>query len=278
MKRLLCVLLITVCVFALGSCEILEKFSSFERVEMDAPTNPDPAAPEGEEIKKPDADKVETTTPEKNDGETTPDLGEQQKPDEEKITVEIKFQSGGVHAYQDKITLDAPATFSQAYNQFVAMHEDIKSYRLDCYINDQKIDTTQVIYLNEGDCIYLQESGASLDEEYPCIHVWYDGSCTQCGSVCTHETWADSRQCLVCGAWLGVDLLQIEIHENGEFKYNANGSIETTVEALLMAYYGYYPWDYWTSSYDIYFNDVLITDGSFMITEHGILNLVSRSY
>ena len=76
---------------------------------------------------------------------------------------------------------------------------------------------------------------------------------------------------------LGVDLLQIEIYENGEYKYNANGSIETTVEDLLMAYYGYYPWDYLESNYEFYFNSVRV-DGSYWITEHGILELVTRTY
>lgn len=282
MKKILSVLLIAACVLALGSCEILEKFLSFERVETNAPTNSIPTAPESSDSKDQLAggEGLDKTTP-NEEKETTPEAPNQndpQEPQTQKITVEVKFQSGGVHAYQENVTVDAPATFSQVYNLFVSMHEDIKSYRLDCYLNDQKIDPSQTIYVNNGDRIYLQESGASLDEEYPCIHVWFEGVCMQCGIVCMHESFGDDRTCLNCGTQLGVNLLQIEIHENGEFKYFAGGSIETTVQDLLNAWYGYYPWDYWTSSYDVYYNNILVTDGSYMIAEHGILNLVTRNY
>ena len=288
MKKILSVLLIAACVLALGSCEILEKFLSFERVETNAPTHPDPTAPDAEGSQKPNEDKDDVTTPNQNEEQTThvcedcttedPNQNDPQEPQTQKITVEVKFQSGGVHAYQKTITVEAPATFSQVYNLFVAMHEDIIGYRLDCYLNDQKIDPSQTIYVNNGDRIYLQESGASLDEEYPCIHVWFEGVCMQCGIVCMHETWGDNGQCLACGFWMGVNLLEIEIHENGEFRYFAGGYLQTTVQELMLAYYGPYPWDYWESTYVFYFNGVLVTDGSYIITEHGILNLVTRNY
>lgn len=288
MKKILCILLVAACVLALGSCEILEKFLSFERVETNAPTHPYPTAPDAEGSQKPNEDKDDANTPNQNEEQTThvcedcttvdPNQNDPQEPQAQKITVEVKFQSGGVHACQENVTVDAPATFSQVYNLFVTMHEEIKGYRLNCYINDKKIDPTQTIFLNNGDRIYLEESGASLDEEYPCIHVWSEGVCTQCGNACMHESFGDDRACLICGAQLGVNLLQIEIYENGEFKHYAGGSIETTVQDLLNAFYGYYPWEYWTSSYEFYYNNVIITDGSYMITEHGILNLVTRSY
>ena len=44
-----------------------------------------------------------------------------------------------------------------------------------------------------------------------------------------------------------------------------------------MAYYGPCPWGYWTGSYEFYFNDILITEATYMISENGILNIVSRS-
>lgn len=60
-------------------------------------------------------------------------------------------------------------------------------------------------------------------------------------------------------------------------KSTANGSIETTVQDLLFAFYGYYPWEYLESNYEFYFNGALV-DGSYWITEHGVLNLVTRTY
>ena len=279
MKKILSVLLIAACVLALGSCEILKQFLSVERVETDVNANVTIVDPDSEGIEDQlkGEEGVKQTTP-NEEKVTTPDQNDPQEPQTQKITVEVKFQSGGVHAYQENVTVDAPATFSQVYNLFVAMHEDIKSYRLDCYLNDQKIDPSQTIYVNNGDRIYLQESGASLDEEYPCIHVWFEGVCTQCGNACMHETWGDNGQCLACGFWMGVNLLEIEIHENGEFRYFAGGCLQTTVQELMLAYYGPYPWDYWESTYGFYFNGVLVTDGSYMITENGILNLVTRNY
>ncbi len=309
MKRLLCVLLISACVLVLGSCEILEKFISFERVETNASTNPAPTAPDANdsENKKPTDDKIDETTFDNNHSCTTPaDDHENTTPDEnitnpnpddgttptdpgegdsqipegngETIVVEVKFQSGGIHGYHDKITVVTPTTFSHVLTLFAQMHEDISSYRLNFYLNGVRVDPNDSTFLKDGDFIYLEESGDGSGDVYPCIHTWVDGSCTLCGIACLHNEWDDNRQCLLCGTSLGVDFLQIEIYENGEPKYSDNSSIGTTVEVLLMNYYGLYPWDYWTASYEFYFNDVLITDGSYMITESGILNLVTRSY
>ena len=46
----------------------------------------------------------------------------------------------------------------------------------------------------------------------------------------------------------------------------------------MLAYYGPYPWHYWDSMYEFYFNGVLVTHGSFIIAENGVLNLVTRTH
>ena len=46
MKKLLCVLLITVCVLALASCDLLEQFLSYERVEATVNNNPSYTVPD----------------------------------------------------------------------------------------------------------------------------------------------------------------------------------------------------------------------------------------
>ena len=278
MIKVLCILLITVCVLALGSCEQLEKLMSFLPTTQSSTTTPEA---NNAEIKNPTNDNVDETTYDNNHSCTTPEPNEEgtkvPEGNGETIVVEVKFQSGGVHAYHDKITVTTPATFTQVLGLFLQMHEDLSSYSINFHLNGVRVDPNDTTFLKNGDYIYLEESGDGSGDQYPCNHNWVDGSCMLCGMPCPHSEWDDNRQCLLCGTSLGVDLLQIDIYENGEYKYNAGGCIETTVENLLMAYYGPYPWEYWTSGNDIYFNDILITDSSYMIRENGILNIVSRS-
>ncbi len=295
MKKILSILLITVCVLALGSCEQLEKLLPFTSDSQ--PTATIPTANE-EENKAPTDDRIdettydnnhscttpavddENTTPDENITNPNPDGGDSQIPEGngETIVVEIKFQSGGVHGYHDKITVTTPATFTQVLGLFSQMHEDISSYRLNFYLNNVRVDSNDSTFLKNGDYIYLEESGDASGDEYPCNHNWVDCTCILCGMACSHPDWDDNRQCILCGTWMGVDFLQIEIYENGEPKYSDAGLIETTLQDLLNTWYGYYPWDYWSSSYEFYFNGVLITDGSYMITESGRLDLVTRTY
>jgi len=284
MKKILCTILALVCILVLCSCDIIEKFLSFDPGPQATTATPDA---NNSENNNPPHDKNDETTYDNNHSCTTPaDDGENTTPDSENtqipdgngetIVVEVKFQSGGIHAYHDKITVVTPATYAHVLVLFGQMHEDMSSYRLNFYLNGVRVDPNDSTFLKDGDIIYLEESGDASGDMYPCIHNWVDGYCFLCGISCPHAEWDDNRQCLTCGAWLGVDLLQIEIYENGEFKHNANGSIETTVQELMLAYYGPYPWDYWASTYEFYFNGTLVTDGSYMITESGILDLVTR--
>ena len=287
MKRLLCVVLTLACVLSFSSCNLLDKFISTEPDAKPTATTPstnEATTPDN----KPEESIPDVTTPEKEPGETTPEQAPEETtpekapeetvlPDQEiYFSVQVVFQSGGIHRVEETFTVKEPCTFSQLYALFVEKHF-LESFTLIPYLNGELIDTNKIVYLQEGDYIYLEEYSGMPGEEPVCAHVWISGSCEKCGAVCEHNEWDANRQCLVCGAMLGVDLLQIEIYENGEYKYNANGSIETTVEDLLMAYYGYYPWDYLESNYEFYFNGVRV-DGSYWITEHGILELVTRTY
>jgi hypothetical protein len=228
-------------------------------------------------------------------------------PDAETITVQITYQTGGVHCVESVITTTSPATLLEVYNLFANEHPYEMFNNVQCSLNGKPIDPNQTIYMQNGDKIYLQEDGngyhlhiwemgmgrcrTCMEEcshewegnvcrvcKLECYHDYWNGiQCGICGMMCEHREWDGNRQCLVCGSMLGVDLLQIEIYENGEQKYNANGSIETTVRDLLLSCYGYYPWEYLESNYEFYFNGMLV-DGSYWITEHGILNLVTRTY
>ena len=320
MKRLLCMILVLVCVFGFSSCDLLEKFISFDRVETNAPTAQDPNNNEAStpdmndsEIKEPGDDKSEETTyydhdcttpddqkpeestPQKEPDQTTPEQTtpednypcdttpevttpeETVLPDQEiYFSVQVVFQSGGIHRVEETFWVKESCTFNQLYAMFVEKHF-LENFSIIPYLNGELIDTTKTIYLQDGDSIYLEEYSGMPGEEPVCPHEWIDSYCPLCDTMCEHSEWDDNRHCLTCGAWLGVDLLQIEIYENGEYKYNANGSIETTVQDLLFAFYGYYPWEYLESNYEFYFNGVLV-DGSYWITEHGVLNLVTRTY
>ena len=347
MKRFLCVILALVCVLALSSCNLLEEFMSFDKVENGTPTAQDQTSPEATvpeestpeattpevtspeittpeittpeittpeittpEITTPEITTPEITTPEITTPEiTTPEITTPENPPaEDMITVSIVFQSGGVHRIEDAVTLPKPATLEHAFSIFVERHTEMVSFYFLCYLNDKQIDPGEKIFLNDGDRIYLQEQweggggshihlwdelgcricGIECSHEweegvckncgFTCLHLeWMNAQCVKCGIFCQHSEWDDNRQCIVCHEFLGVDLLQLEIYEDGEYKYNANGSIETTMQNLLMAYYGYYPWEYLVSNYIFYFNGTLVTDGSYMITEDGRIDLVTRN-
>ena len=70
MKKVLCILLITVCVLALGSCEQLEKLMSFLPTTQSSTTTPDV---NNAENKNPTNDNVDETTYDNNHSCTTPD-------------------------------------------------------------------------------------------------------------------------------------------------------------------------------------------------------------
>ena len=279
MKKILCILLITVCVLALGSCEQLEKFISFDRVETNASTDLTPDA-NNNENKNPTHDKIDETTYDNNHSCTTPDPNEEEtkipEGNGETIVVEVKFQSGGVHAYHDKITVTTPATFTQVLGLFLQMHEDLSSYRINFHLNGVRVDPNDTTFLKNGDYIYLEESGDGSGDEYPCNHNWVDCTCTLCGMPCPHSEWDDNRQCLLCGTSLGVDLLQIEFYMDGEY-CSCTSTIESTVGEQLM-YQFWRSWDDLTSTYDVYVGDILVTDESYMILESCNIYLVTRSH
>lgn len=312
MKRLLCIALTLVCVLAIASCELLKTPDSSGTVNTTtlAPTETTP-----------DATTPETTTPEKTPDVTTPEktpeaTTPEKAPDETKpenppegntITVQVIYQTGGVHRVESLITTTEPATLLEVYNLFANEHPYEMFNNVDCYLNDKPIDPTQPVYVQNGDKIYLQEDGngyhlhvwdkgtgrclTCMEEcfhewegnvccicKYECWHdYWIDSRCGICGMMCEHREWDDNRQCLVCGAMLGVDMLHFEIYENGEYQTYLQG-IETTLRDLALTWYGYYPWEYLEANYEFYFNGVLITDGSYPITESGKLELISRTY
>ena len=221
------------------------------------------------------------------------------------ITVQIIYQTGGVHRVESTITTTSPATLLDVYNLFANEHPYETFNNAECYLNDKPIDPTQTVYMQNGDMVYLQENSngyhlhiwemglgycRSCSEECThewkdsiccvckseCYHtgqwnddVWINGQCGECGALCMHEQWNDNRQCIVCGEFLGVDLLHIEIYEDDEYKYYTQ-VIEITVGDLVMSYYGF-SWEHMANTYDFYYNDVLITDGTFVLTESGTL-------
>ena len=117
-----------------------------------------------------------------------------------------------------------------------------------------------------------------------CWHSeWRNSQCVLCGKMCEHKEWNDSRQCLTCLEYLGVNLLQIEIYIDGEQRYGDAGVIETMLQTYLMNWYYwnppyYFSWEEVKDNYQIYFNNVLITDDFYMITESGRIDLVTRIY
>lgn len=253
----------------------------------------------------------EETTPDVTEPEsTTADEDIPVVPDEETITVRVTYQSGGVHCVESVITTTGPATLLEVYNLFANEHPYEMFSNVDCYLNDKPIDPTETIYMQDGDKVYLQENGKgyhlhiweiglgqcrSCLEKCPhdwdgivcrmckceCRHeddwnnsTWVNGQCEQCGTYCQHETWDDNSQCIVCGYWMGVNLIEIEIYEDGEYKYYTQVN-QITLLDLIMAYYGY-PWGYMVDTYEFYYNGMLITEGSYTITESGRVDFITR--
>ena len=367
MKRILCLLLTLTCVFVLNSCQLLDIFMSYERVEatihedynIGVPQESDTTAEEKNDVTIPDekheqtppdepskdangngipddketldgtttqeavttpeAPTEETTTTAKEPEETTEKAPEESTtstvdtpvtPEEGTITVQITWQSGGVHAVSDTITVSAPATLSHIYNLFIQKNYYDTAMRgnVSCTLNGKPIDPTYTIYMNDGDVIYLEEywqgyhlhfwdNGRCMEcfeecahgewtesgeGDYQCFYckgicwheTWQDGQCNQCGKACAHEQWDDNRQCILCGFSMGVEMIEIVIQENGEY-YSYTQSIGITVHDLVMAYFGYLPWEALESTYEFYYNDVPV-DGSYWILESGVLNLVAR--
>lgn len=312
MKRLLCVILTLVCILSFSSCNLLDKFISTEPEA--SPTTTSNNSGETVPEKAPEATTPESTTPEDvYSGETTPPtIPPENPPETNTVTVQIAYQTGGVHRVESVITATSPVTLLEVYNLFANEHPYESFNNVECYLNDKSIDPTQTVYMQDDDRIYLQESGDGYHlhiwevgmgrcricfEECPhewegvicrmckseCYHkddwsngTWANGQCEQCGTVCRHEQWNDNGQCTVCGFWMGVNLIEIEIYENGE--YVAYTQIDQiTLRELIMAYYGY-SWDYMIDSYEFFYNNVYITEGSHLITESGRLDIVTRRY
>lgn len=191
------------------------------------------------------------------------------------ITVHMQFQSGGIHAVEKWVKVETPCTFVELCAAFIKEH-DLSGFHIVSYLNKEPIDINSDVYLQDGDHIYLEEYSGAPGDEPTCPHEWMDGYCPLCGSTCTHNEWNDMGQCIVCGFWMGVNLIEVEIYENGEYKYYTQVN-EITMWDLVMAYYGY-PWEYMVNSYDFYFNGMLITEGSYLITESGRVEAVTRSW
>ena len=238
MKKLLCVLLITVCVLALASCDLLEQFLSYERVEATVNNNPSYTIPDenASENKKPYEDKTDATTPEKdheqnkpnddpnrdenNDGipdieqnTTQPGGNNPVAPAPNTITVSLTWQSGGVAMDTATITTQAPATLSHVYRLFAEerlgdsfSHSEV--LHIDgIQINGKWVDASKVIYMNDGDQVYAVEWNAELPSH---LHVWDGGMCVICHEECPHGEWNDDNICFFCkfecwhNEWIGV--------------------------------------------------------------------------
>ena len=225
MKRLFCALLITVCVFALASCELLEKFISFDSIEANINTNPIHTAPDenASENKKPYEDKTDVTTPDKdheqnqpnddpnrdenNDGipdneqtSNQPDGNNPVAPTPNTITVSLTWQSGGAAMDTATITTEAPATLSHVYRLFAEERwgdsfSQNEVLRIDgIQINGQWVDASEVIYMNDGDYVYAVEWNAEFPSH---LHVWDGGMCVICHEECPHGEW-DGNTCFFC--------------------------------------------------------------------------------
>ncbi len=299
MKRLLCAILALICIASLCSCDMLGKFISTEpeanpttttpktdeattpndKTEEIVPnvTTPEKAPDKTTPQKEPDQTTPEQTTPEDNyPCDTTPEVTTPGLPDQViYITVHLQFQSGGIHAVEEWVKVKTPCTFVELCAGFIKEH-DLSGFHIVSYLNKEPIDINSDVYLQDGDHIYLEEYSGAPGDEPTCPHEWMDGYCPLCGNTCTHNEWNDMGQCIICGFWMGVNLIEIEIYENGEYKYYTQVNAITMWD-LVMAYYGY-PWEYMVNSYDFYFNGMLITEGSYLITESGRVEAVTRSW
>lgn len=217
MKKILCAILTLVCILALCSCELIEQFLSYERVEATISPNEmsTPADMGKEEPQKP-----ETTTPDKGSEETTPaDPGKDgnndgipdneqnttkpentpPEPDPETITVTVVWQSGGIACHNATVTTTSPATLSYVYRLFAEkIHGEyfyIEVLSIDgIQINGKWVDASEVIYVQDGDYIYATEWNAELSSH---LHVWDGGECVRCHEKCSHEEWNDNV-CFFC--------------------------------------------------------------------------------
>jgi hypothetical protein len=309
-------ILVLVCVFGFSSCDLLEKFISFDRVETNAPTAQDPNNNEAStpdmndsESKEPGDDKSEETTyydhdcttpddqkpeestPQKEPDQTTP---EQTTPEDDYpcdttpevttpvpadpqtfITVHMQFQSGGIHAIEEWVKVEAPCTFVELCAEFIQKY-DLSGFYIVSYLNKEPVDINSDVCLQDGDHIYLEEYSGATDDEPTCPHEWIDSYCPLCDTMCEHSEWDDNRHCLTCGAWLGVDLLYIEFYMDGEY-YGCTSTIEYTVGEHLMFQF-WRSWEDLTLTYDVYVGDVLVTDQYYMVVESCNIYLVTRTY
>ena len=144
MKKILSVLLITVCIFSLSACNLLDKFIKPERVTEPTGTTPP-------------ASNLDVTTPEHDDNCTTPDEngGEQNQG----ILVTVHFQSGGIHEIQETMGLPDGSTFADCFNSFMTYH-DLGSYNVICYYNGVAVEPDATFPLQHADKIDIIEVGA----------------------------------------------------------------------------------------------------------------------
>ena len=152
MKKFLSVLLITVCIFALSACNLIDKFITPERVTEPTTTTP-PAS--NLDVTTPEHDD-HCTTPEEDDSSNTPeeDGGDQNKG----LLVSVHFQSGGVHEIQETMGLPEGSTFADCFNSFMTYH-GLLGYNVVCYYNGVAVEPDATFLLQHADKIDIVEVG-----------------------------------------------------------------------------------------------------------------------
>ena len=107
-------------------------------------------------------------------------------------------------------------------------------------------------------------------------HQWVNGMCDICGEVCYHEERDENGRCLTC--YLSDDWIFVNILENGDFVFGIGASADSEIllgELLLRYYEG--TWKTLLSQYDIFINDMPVSDEFYTITESCAVRLVSRN-
>jgi hypothetical protein len=215
MKKILCAILTLVCILALCSCDLIEKFISYDPGSKVTTTTPNKNEAE---TKEPTDDRIEETTYDNNHSCTTPaDENNNGIPDVEEpvdgttgdvgtdvptpqtITVTVEWQSGGVVNHKETVTTEASATLSYVYRLFAEKIHGEYFYAevlsIDgIQINGKWVDASEVIYVQDGDYIYATEWNAELSSH---LHVWDGGQCVRCGEACSHDEWHDNV-CFFC--------------------------------------------------------------------------------
>jgi len=139
MKKILCAILTLVCILALCSCNLLDKFISTESDERSTTTMPQ-------------SNDVEVTTPE----QVAPEENDE---DQNKgLLVSVYFQSGGVHQIRETMGLPEGSTFADCFNSFMTYH-DLWNYNVICYYNNVAVEPDATFHLRHADEICIIEVG-----------------------------------------------------------------------------------------------------------------------